>query len=96
MEVNTQQLPTPRLISQPRDDPPDPDVRFRRGQLADAARVEDFHLLGEAFHRVAAHVKAERFLLEGQLLRLGPRMSARAASTFFELADTPAENTVTR
>ena len=54
------------------DDAADPDVGLRGGQLGDAPGAERLQLLGEAIERMAAHVEAERFLLDGELLRLGP------------------------
>ena len=47
------------------------------GELGDALRAERLQLLAEALERMAAHVEAERFLLEGELLRLGPRRRVR-------------------
>ena len=53
--------------------PPTQTSASERGQLGDPLRAERLQLLGEALERMAAHVEAERFLLAGELLALGPR-----------------------
>src|SRR4029078_10834993 len=54
-----------------------PDVGERLREIGDALRPEDLQLLAEALERMAAHVEAERFLLEGELLRPRPRRPLR-------------------
>ena len=53
-------------------DAADPDVGFRCGEFRDAPCAERPEFVAEALERMAAHVQAERFLLERELLRFGP------------------------
>jgi hypothetical protein len=55
-----------------RDDAGGPDVGLGTGQLGDAPGAERLQVVAEAVERVAAHVEAERLLLAGELLHLGP------------------------
>ena len=43
----------------------------------DALRAEGLQVLAEALERMPAHVEAERFLFEGELLHLRPRRNVR-------------------